>query len=280
MTKSKQKRLAGVMAWPVSHSLSPRLHGYWLRQYGINGSYLPLSVPPSHFPQALKNLPNTAFVGVNVTLPHKEKALAVVDAADDIARRMGAVNTVIVKPDGTLFGTNTDGYGFLENIRHIIDGWRADTGPAVVLGAGGASRGVCVALLDEGVPEIRLVNRTGTRAKVLATELGPAIATVPWSDRESALEDARLLVNATSLGMIGKGELDLALDKLPVEAVVYDIVYTPTETQLLVAAKARGNSVVGGLGMLIHQASPGFQAWFGTKPDVNIELRNFMLESL
>ncbi|HIC48774.1 MAG TPA: shikimate dehydrogenase, partial [Dehalococcoidia bacterium] len=207
-------------------------------------------------------------------------ALAVVDVADDTARRMGAVNTVIVKADGTLFGTNTDGYGFLENMRDIILGWRADTGPAVVLGAGGASRGVCVALLDEGVPEIRLVNRTGMRARTLATELGRSITTVPWSDRESALEDARLLVNATSLGMTGKGELDIALDKLPVEAVVYDIVYTPTETQLLVAAKARGNAVVDGLGMLLHQASPGFQAWFGTKPDVNVELRNFMSENL
>jgi len=278
--ESKQISLAGVMAWPVSHSLSPRLHGYWLSQYGINGSYLPLSVPPSHFPRALKNLPNTLFVGVNVTLPYKETALAVVDVADDTARRMGAVNTVIVKADGTLFGTNTDGYGFLENMRDIILGWRADTGPAVVLGAGGASRGVCVALLDEGVPEIRLVNRTGTRARTLATELGRSITTVPWSDRESALEGARLLVNATSLGMTGKGELDLALDKLPVEAVVCDIVYTPTETQLLVAAKARGNAVVDGLGMLLHQASPGFQAWFGTKPDVNVELRNFMSEKL
>ena len=276
----KQLRLAGVMAWPVSHSLSPRLHGYWLSQYGINGSYLPLSVPPSHFSRALKNLPNTLFVGVNVTLPYKETALAVVDVADDTARRMGAVNTVIVKADGTLFGTNTDGYGFLENMRDIILGWRADTGPAVVLGAGGASRGVCVALLDEGVPEIRLVNRTGMRARTLATELGRSITTVPWSDRESALEGARLLVNATSLGMTGKGELDIALDKLPVEAVVYDIVYTPTETQLLVAAKARGNAVVDGLGMLLHQASLGFQAWFGTKPDVNVELRNFMSENL
>jgi shikimate dehydrogenase len=193
---------------------------------------------------------------------------------------MGAVNTVIVKTDGTLFGTNTDGYGFLQNMREIILGWRADTGPAVVLGAGGASRGVCVALLDEGAPEIRLVNRTGTRARSLATELGRSIITVPWLDRESALEDARLLVNATSLGMTGKGELNIALDKLPVEAVVCDIVYTPTETQLLVAAKARGNAVVDGLGMLLHQASPGFQAWFGTKPDVSAELRNFMLEKL
>jgi len=276
--ESKQLSLAGVMAWPVSHSLSPRLHGYWLSQYGINGLYLPLSVPPGHFPRALKNLPNTRFVGVNVTLPYKETALAVVDVADDTARRMGAVNTVIVKADGTLFGTNTDGHGFLENMRDIILGWRADTGPAVVLGAGGASRGVCVALLDEGVPEIRLVNRTGMRARTLATELGRPITTVPWSDRESALEGARLLVNATSLGMTGKGELDIALDKLPVEAVVCDIVYTPTETQLLVAAKARGNAVVDGLGMLLHQASLGFQAWFGTKPDVNVELRNFMSE--
>jgi shikimate dehydrogenase len=217
-------------------------------------------------------------VGVNVTLPHKETALAVVDVADDTARRMGAVNTVIVKADGTLFGTNTDGYGFLNNMRDSVLGWRADKGPAVVLGAGGASRGVCVALLDEGVSEIRLVNRTGTRARTLAAELGRPIVAVPWSDRESALEGAQLLVNATCLGMTGKGELDIDLDKLPVEAVVYDIVYTPTETQLLVTARARGHAVVDGLGMLLHQASLGFQAWFGTKPDVNVELRNFMLE--
>ena len=278
--KSKQIRLAGVMAWPVSHSLSPRLHGYWLSQYGIKGSYFPLSVPPSHFPQALKNLPNTQFVGVNVTLPHKETALAVVDVADDTARRAGAVNTVIVKADGTLFGTNTDGYGFLENIRDNLPGWRGDTGPVVVLGAGGASRAVCSALLDEGVSEIRLVNRTETRAKTLATEFGRSITTVPWSNREGALEGAQLLVNTTSLGMTGKGELKISLEKLPLEALVCDIVYTPTETQLLVAAKARGNAVVDGLGMLLHQASPGFQAWFGTKPDVNVKLRNFMSEKL
>ena len=278
--ESNQIRLAGVMAWPVSHSLSPRLHGYWLSQHGIKGSYIPLSVPPSHFHRALKNLPNTRFVGVNVTLPHKETALAVVDVADDTARRVGAVNTVIVKADGTLFGTNTDSYGFLENIRDSLPGWRGDTGPAVVLGAGGASRAVCVALIDEGVSEIRLVNRTEMRARTLATKFGRSITTVSWSDRKNALEGAQLLVNATSLGMAGKDKLSISLDKLPLEAVVYDIVYTPTETQLLVAAKARGNAVVDGLGMLLHQASPGFQAWFGTKPDVNVQLRNFMSEKL
>ena len=231
--------LAGVMAWPVTHSLSPHLHGYWLKRYGINGTYLPLGVPPSHFKRALKNLPNTRFVGVNVTLPHKEEALEMVDDADEMARRIGAVNTVIVRADGSLLGTNTDGYGFLENMRDFIPDWRADKRPAVVLGAGGAARAVCVALLEEGIGEVRLINRTRLRAVALANELGRSVVVVPWLDRESTLEGAGLLVNATSLGMNGKEELDISLAKLPLSAVVYDIVYTPIETKLLFTANCK-----------------------------------------
>ena len=279
-TGKKKKKLAGVMAWPVSHSLSPQLHGYWLEKYGITGSYLPLAVRPEQFRQTLKNLPNTAFIGVNITLPHKETALEVVDIADDNAHRIGAVNTITVKENGIMVGSNTDSYGFLENIRDIYPDWQASAGPAVVLGAGGAARGICVALLDEGVPEIRLVNRTKKRADILSSDLGGLISATPWSERENVLEGVTLLVNTTALGMAGREPLSINLHNLPVSALVCDIVYRPLETEFLLSARARGNPVVDGLGMLLHQACPGFQTWFGIKPVVNDELRHFITQKL
>ena len=279
MTK-KGKILAGVMAWPVSHSLSPTLHGYWIEKYGINGSYLPLAVPPKLFQQTLKNLPNTIFIGVNVTLPHKEIALELVDITDANARRIGAVNTIMVQENGLMIGSNTDSYGFLENIRECFPDWQPTAGPAVVLGAGGAARAICVALLDEGVPEIRLVNRTKIRGDNLASDLGGLIYTASWSERENVLEGVALLVNTTNLGMVGMKSLNISLHNLPVSALVCDIVYRPLETDLLLSARARGNPVVGGLGMLLHQACPGFQAWFGIKPTVDNELRRFMAQKL
>ena len=280
MNVLEDTKLAGVMAWPASHSLSPRLHGYWIDQYRVNGVYVPLAVKPEDFQSALKSLPKIGFSGVNVTLPHKEAALATVDLADDKARQTGAVNTVIVKDNGILFGTNTDGFGFLENLRSELLGWRADLGPAVVLGAGGAARGVCAALLEEGVPEIRLVNRTKARANTLAADLGGSIIVNSWGEREGVLEGAALLVNATSLGMLGQEVLEIRLDLLPKSAAVCDIVYMPLETNLLGVSRARGNAVVDGLGMLLHQARPGFEAWFGVAPEVNESVRNFMLEKL
>lgn len=280
MTAFGNTKLAGIMAWPVSHSLSPCLHSYWIDQYGIKGKYVPLAVTPENLHDALRNLPKIGFSGVNLTIPHKEEALSIIDVVDNTARRIGAVNTVVVREDGTLFGTNTDGYGFLENMRGGLKGWRADVGPAVVLGAGGAARGVCAALLDEGVPKIHLVNRTQARAKTLAADLGGPIGVVSWDDRENILKDAALLINTTSLGMTGKEDLKLSLDALPKPAAVCDVVYRPLETTLLENARARGNEVVDGLGMLFHQARPGFHAWFGVAPEVNHRLRQFVLEEL
>jgi shikimate dehydrogenase len=277
MILSGQATLAGVMGWPVGHSRSPRLHGYWLREYGIDGAYLPLAVSPEHFPQALRMLPHLGFAGANVTVPHKEAALATVDEVEPAARRIGAVNTVIVRDDGSLLGRNTDAFGFIENLKSGAPGWDATRGPAVVLGAGGAARAVAVALADAGVPELRLTNRTTARAEAVATAIGPPAKVAPWIDRSALLADAALLVNTTTLGMTGAPALDIDLDRLPDDAVVNDIVYAPLETPLLATAAKRGNPVVGGLGMLLHQARPGFEAWFGVAPEVTDDLRAFVL---
>jgi shikimate dehydrogenase len=261
-------KLAGVMGWPIAHSRSPVLHGWWLRRYAINGAYVPLAVQPERLEQALRALPALGFAGCNVTIPHKEAALRVMDHVDATARRIGAVNTIVVGEDGSLSGRNTDAFGFVESLG---SDWRAEAGPAMVIGAGGAARAVVVALTDRGAPEIRLCNRTAARAEALAAEFGCRI--VPWERREAALEDAALVVNTTSQGMKGEPPLDLALDLLPLAATVFDIVYVPLETPLLAAARARGNHAVDGLGMLLHQARPGFEAWFGVAPQVTPELR-------
>ncbi len=273
-------RLAGIMGWPVGHSLSPRLHGHWLRRHGIDGAYVPLAVPPERLEQALRALPALGLRGCNLTIPHKEAALALVDRASPLARRMGAVNTVVVEADGTLAGDNTDGFGFLANLAASCPGWRAEAGPAVLLGAGGAARAVAVALLDAGAPEVRLLNRTPDRAQKLATGLDGPVAAVPWAERTAALDGAALLVNTTSLGMEGQPPLVLSLDALPRTALVADIVYTPLITPLLAVARAHGNPVVDGLGMLLHQARPGFRAWFGVEPVVDQELRAVVLAGL
>lgn len=282
-------KLAGVMGWPIGHSLSPRLHGYWLEKLGIDGAYVPLAVPPEKFEAALRALPALGFRGVNVTVPHKEAALAVVDEADDKARHIGAVNTVIVQQDGRLFGTNTDGFGFLENVRQGAPDFDATLGPAVVLGAGGAARAVISALLDAGAPEIRLANRTRDRADTVAGDLGGilagpggtgSVAVFDWDVRADMLAGANVLVNTTTLGMTDKPPLDLNLELLPSGTVVTDIVYAPLVTPLLAEAELRGNPTVDGLGMLLHQARPGFEAWFGQKPEVTETLREHMLAAL
>ena len=270
-------RLAGIMGWPVGHSLSPRVHGHWLRRHGIDGAYVPLAVPPERLEQALRALPALGLLGCNLTIPHKEAALALVDRATPLARRIGAVNTVVVAPDGTLGGDNTDGFGFLANLAAGCPGWRAEAGPAVLLGAGGAARAVAVALLDAGAPEVRLLNRTPDRAQKLAAGLDGPVAAVPWAERTAALDGATLLVNTTSLGMAGQPPLVLSLDALPRTALVADVVYTPLITPLLAVARAHGNPVVDGLGMLLHQARPGFHAWFGVEPVVDQELRAVVL---
>jgi shikimate dehydrogenase len=268
------------MGWPVAHSRSPRLHGYWLSRHGIDGAYLPLPVRPERFTAALRALPLLGFAGANVTVPHKEAALAGVDRATPEARRIGAVNTIVIDADGALEGRNTDAFGFIENLHAAVSGWRAARGPAVILGAGGSARAVACALVEDGAPEIRLINRTAGRAERLAADIGGPFRIYGWGERATALADAALLVNTSTLGMAGQPPLELDLAPLPPAAVVNDIVYTPLETPLLAAARRRGNSVVDGLGMLLHQARPGFAAWFGVEPEVTAELRRFVAQDL
>ncbi|EWY40578.1 shikimate 5-dehydrogenase [Skermanella stibiiresistens SB22] len=280
MILTAKAAVAGVMGWPVGHSRSPRLHGWWLDHHGIDGAYIPLAVPPDRITEAIRALPALGLRGANVTVPHKEAALRACDHVDPVARRVGAVNTLVVGADGSIEGRNTDGFGFMANLTADRPDWRAASGPAVVLGAGGAARAILVALADAGAPEIRLLNRTASRAEGLAAELGGPIKVIPWEDRAAALAEAALVVNTTTQGMGGQPALDLALDRLPPSALVTDIVYTPLHTPLLTAAAERGNPVVDGLGMLLHQARPGFEAWFGRMPEVTPELRRFVLESL
>lgn len=279
MRLTGEARKAGVMGWPVGHSRSPALHGWWLEQYRIDGAYVPMAVQPDHLATALRALPVLGFAGCNLTIPHKRAALSLVDRLDSAAERIGAVNTVVIAPDGALEGRNTDGFGFIESLRAARADWTSRHGSAVVVGAGGAARAILVALLDDGAPEIRLINRTFASAEALATEFGARVKAVDWIERHHALGDAALLVNTTSLGMRGEAALDLALDRLPPHALVNDIVYAPLETPLLAAARARGNPVVDGLGMLLHQARPGFAAWFGIWPDVTAGLRDAVLNT-
>lgn len=277
---SGNARLAGVAGWPISHSRSPHLHNFWLQAYGIDGAYLPLAVKREDFRVAIRALPKLGFAGCNVTMPHKEMALKIVDRADPVSRRIGAVNTIVVAADGSLDGSNTDAFGFMQALQEGAPALDVKRGPAVMFGAGGAARAIAVALLDAGVPELVVLNRTEARAHALAEALGGRITVAPWSERAGRLADANLLVNTTTQGMQGQAALDLALDDLAPDAVVMDAVYTPLITPLLAAAKARGNPIVDGLGMLLHQARPGFAAWFGHEPAVDQALRDHILANL
>jgi len=276
-TLTGKTRIAGIFGWPVDHSRSPRLHGYWLKEFGIDGAYIPLATHPSRLEQGIRALPALGFRGGNITLPHKERALGMVDEATPLARRIGAVNTLVVRADGSILGDNTDGFGFIANLQQFQPDWRGSAGPALVLGAGGAARAIVVSLIDAGVPEIRLVNRTTRRAEEIAEAVGGNVRVLPWDARGDALADAALLVNSTNLGMAGQAPLEINLAKLPARAVVYDIVYVPLMTDLLKAAKQHGNPIVDGIGMLLHQARPGFKAWFGPDPQVTDALRAFVL---
>lgn len=272
--------LIGVMGWPVMHSRSPLMHNYWFNQTGLPGEYVFLPLPPEQLPAALRALPALNFAGCNLTIPHKLQAMEIVDEVDEVARKIGAISCVVVREDGSLWGTNNDWRGFLGNLKQTVPDWRADKGPATVIGAGGGSRAVSHALLSEGAPEVRLVNRTGERAQKLADDIGGAITILPWDARHDALDGASLVVNTTSLGMAGQPELDLKLDALGAEAVAADIIYTPLETPFLKAARARGNKVAGGLGMLLHQGPPAWNLWFGLDPVVTPELRAMMEASI
>jgi shikimate dehydrogenase len=260
--------LAGIMGWPVGHSRSPLIHGHWIAQHGLKGAYVLLPVQPQALEQALRALPALGFAGCNLTIPHKVAAMQTVDVVEPLAQRIGAVNTIVVQADGSLVGRNTDAYGYIQSLVDEQPGWRANTGPAAVIGAGGAARAVIAGLLDQGAAEIRLTNRSLAKATDMAQEFGPHVQAVPWSERHEALHEASLLVNTTNQGMHGEADLDLHLDRLPLDALVSDVIYIPLETPLLRAAKARGNPTVNGLGMLLNQARPAFEAWFGVRPQI------------
>lgn len=268
--------LAGVIGYPVAHSKSPQLHGHWLHRYGITGYYMPLEVAPENLGRVIDALPDIGFVGANVTIPHKETVMGVLDEISESASAIGAVNTLVFK-DGKVLGDNTDGYGFIANLRQGAPDWRADAGPAVVLGAGGAARAIVFALLEAGVPEILITNRTRSRAEKLQADFGERLHIVDWDRADEVFGDAATVVNTTSLGMSGKPPLEVSLAKLTPEATVTDIVYAPLKTDLLRKAEEKGCVTVDGLGMLLHQAVPGFEQWFGTRPEVDNDLRQAVL---
>ncbi len=265
--------LTGVIGWPVAHSRSPKIHNFWLEKHGLPGAYVLLPVAPGTLNIALPGLAALGFKGCNITIPHKVDAMALVHEVDANARRVGAVNTIVVQADRSLRGMNTDGFGFIQSLLEAVPTWLADAGPITVLGAGGAARAVVLALADRGAREIRLLNRTFDKASALANEFGTPLKAYLWAERNAALADLALLVNTTSQGMHGTTALDLDLHALPRHALVSDIIYVPLETPLLAAARLRGNPTVNGLGMLLHQARPAFEAWYGVLPEVTPALR-------
>jgi shikimate dehydrogenase len=265
--------LAGVMGWPVAHSRSPVIHNHWIAKHGLKGAYVQLSVQPEQLGDAMRGLKALGFAGCNVTVPHKVRAMHWMDELHPVAQRMKAINTIVVREDGSLLGMNNDGAGYVQSLRDADAAWRGDTGPVLVLGSGGAARAIVVALLDEGAPEIRLANRTRDKALELAHEFGPRVTVVDWSERNEAMAGISLLINTTTLGMHGQDPLDVRLDALPQTAMVSDAIYIPLQTPLLTAARERGHRTVNGLGMLLNQARPAFEAWFGVMPEITPELR-------
>ncbi len=261
--------LAGVIGSPIAHSKSPQIHGHWLKTYGIEGYYVPMDVAASDLVDVVRTMPKMGFVGANVTIPHKEAILSIADQVTDRAILIGAANTLIFRKDGKIHADNTDGYGFLENLKTGAPQWSAKAGPAAVLGAGGAARAVIASLLDAGVPEIMISNRTRVRAEKLKADFGSRLRIYDWVQAGNMLDRAALVVNTTSLGMIGKGEMRVPLDGLKKDTVVTDLVYAPLKTKLLEAAEEVGCTTVDGLGMLLHQAVPAFERWFGTRPEVD-----------
>jgi shikimate dehydrogenase len=279
MTDHPRIPLAGVIGSPIAHSRSPSLHGYWLKRYGLKGHYVPLDIAQVDLREALRMMPKMGFVGCNVTIPHKEAVLQIADVVTDRAALIGAANTLIFRKDGKIHADNTDGAGFVANLRQNAPQWKPASGPAVVFGAGGAARAVVAALIEVGVPEIRLTNRTRARAEAIKADFGAKITVQEWIQAPAMLIGAATVVNTTALGMTGKSDFNVPLDHLPSAALVTDIVYTPLMTQFLIAAQDRGCAVVDGLGMLLHQAAPGFERWFGQRPEVDEATRAAVLSA-
>lgn len=277
MTDHPPVPLAGVIGHPVAHSRSPALHGFWLKRYGIKGHYIPMDISQADLPEALKMLPKLGFVGINVTIPHKEAVLALADIVTDRAALIGAANTLIFRKDGKIHADNTDGAGFIANLRQNAPHWVPSVGPAAVLGAGGAARAVVAALIEVGVPEIRIANRTRARAEAFRTDFGAKITVWDWTQAGRMLDGAATVVNTTALGMTGKPDLGISLEAVERGTLATDIVYTPLKTQFLIEAEEADATIVDGLGMLLHQAAPGFERWFGQRPEVDEATRKAVL---
>ena len=273
MAEQQTFGIAGLLGWPVAHSRSPLIHNPWLAHYGIPGRYVLFGVPPEKLEAAVRGIAVLGLRGCNVTTPHKQAIFPLLDRVDDLARRIGAINTVVVEKDGTLTGFNNDGNGFIQSLRDVKPEWRPNSGPILVLGAGGASRAVVASLAAQGAKEIRLTNRTLDKAKEIADAVGSVVKVLPWDEREEALDGIAMLANATSLGSAGKPPLEILLDRLPTNALVGDLIYVPPETPLLAAARKRGNITVNGLGLLLNQARPAFNAWFGVMPEITPALK-------
>lgn len=280
MSANRDINLAGVIGWPIQHSRSPRLHNFWLSKYRISGFYVPLQVHPDKLEVAVRALPNLGFKGANVTIPHKEKVLDIVDECDPLASRVGAINTLYFEHGEKIVGANTDVFGFTQALCSGSENIGLDNAKAVVIGAGGAARAIVVGLLDLGASEIRIVNRTYEKAVKISERFGKNVQPIKWQQRSESLTQCQVLVNTTSLGMIGNPALDLDVSELPLQATVMDTVYTPLMTPLLKTAKSRGNRVVDGLGMLLHQARPGFAHWFNHDPRVTKDLHAHVLSDL
>jgi len=279
MTDHPRIPLAGVIGSPIAHSRSPMLHGYWLQRYGLKGFYIPMDVAQADLERVLRSLPLMGFVGLNVTIPHKETVLALADIVTDRAALIGAANTLIFRKDGSIHADNTDGAGFIANLRQNAPHWQPQAGPAAVFGAGGAARAVVAALIEVGVPEIRLANRTRARAEALRADFGAKLVVHDWVQAGNMLEGVATVVNTTALGMVGKPDFRVPLDALSPQALVTDTVYTPLKTALLIEAEVLGCTVVDGLGMLLHQAAPGFERWFGRRPEVDEATRQAVLRA-
>jgi shikimate dehydrogenase len=279
MTELAKIPLAGVIGHPIAHSRSPALHGFWLRRYGVKGHYIPMDVAPADLETTLRHLPKIGFVGLNVTLPHKEAILKIADVITDRAALIGAANTLIFRKDGKIHADNTDGAGFVANLRQNAPHWVPAAGPAAVFGAGGAARAVVAALIEVGVPEIRIANRSRPRAEALRADFGAKLVVYDWVQAANMLEGAATVINTTSLGMAGKPEFRVPLDAIEPGAVVNDLVYNPLKTTFLAEAEQRGATIVDGLGMLLHQAAPGFERWFGPTPAVDEATRQAVLSA-